>query len=716
MPLTKATQNVIEGIVSTGSTGISDGSFTVGQQYKITSLGTTTHSQWNTIAGTTGQTYVVGSLFVAATTGAGSGNGAAAVARTLANRFADVVNVLDFGAVGDGSNETTKIQDALNASQGKTLLFEAGKTYGYTQLTIKQNTQIVSYNSTFNRLAASTSQGFIIESGVAIDSLIITTPGGGTGVGTGDKGVLIKGSNVLIDKLSITATAEGVYNSTNYALEIESIPSGTKLSNITINNFYCKYFSAGMFIKNVELMTVNSALIEYFRNGIYLRDTSRSVFNNVTCAFTSSTCYGAPGENGLLIESILASNSCFDLRFNGWSVIGAGEHSYRLGGQLAIRDVWFENCRSVNSGSAIVVNNPAATEWHGGCGFKVLGATTVVGQKHKNIYFNNCTVEDINETFGSFPVGHGAGNFAGFQVAVATNVHISNCSVKTRNNTYSCGNGAEIYASDHVYFTDVSFEEMYRHVRIYEAGSPGTYPGWDLPCENIYFNNCLIQSSNNIDYLISISDVAQNYDHKEIHLNKCHLSGAKRAVRIQPITGTGSYENIYLDFTYTDCLENPATSILPIIYGDPSVAMLNVRAPWRSLVSGPNIKDGSIWQDTYLGQVREKSNNIWGVINNRYKVTIANDSFTTIIPPTLPDPGFLLIAGEGSQQNMMAWYRASATPSSIKYAGATQTVIVNTPLNGTTGSVGNVTVGVQEDLIYIENRNGLTNDFIITFL
>jgi hypothetical protein len=141
MPLTKATQNVLEGIVSTGSTGISAGSFIVGQQYKITSLGTTTQSQWNTIAGTTGQTYVVGSLFTAATIGSGSGNGAAAVARTLANRFADVLNVKDFGAVGDGiADDTTAIQVAITATTtGKALFFPSGTYTFSTQLVFTTN-------------------------------------------------------------------------------------------------------------------------------------------------------------------------------------------------------------------------------------------------------------------------------------------------------------------------------------------------------------------------------------------------------------------------------------------------------------------------------------------------------------------------------------------------------------------------------------------------
>jgi hypothetical protein len=536
--------------------------------------------------------------------------GTGAVATTVQAKLRELVSAKDFGIVGNGSDETIKLQYAFNAAIGKTIIFEAGKTYGYTQLTIKANTQVVTYGAVFNRLAASTSQGFIIENGVSVDELIITTPGGASG----DKGVLIKGSNVLLDKLSITAAAQGVYNSTNYALEIESIPSGTKLSNITINNFYCKYFSAGMFIKNVELMTVQTALIEYYRTGVYLRDTSKSTFDNVTCVYTASTANGAPGENGLLVESTLFSGSCFNLKFTGWSVSNAGEHSYRLGGQLTIRDVYFDNCLSSQSGSAIVVNNPSATEWHGGCGFKVLGATSVTGQKHQNIYFNNCTVEDINETYGSFPTGHGTGNFAGFQIAVASNVHISNTSVQKRLNTnYSCGYAVELLASDHVYFTDVNFTDVYFPARIYEQGSPGTYPGWDLPCEYIYLNNCLIQGRAALAWLFEISNAYQNFDHHDIYLHKCHLDGGTHAVRINPITGTGSYLKIYIDIDYTNCSADPATAVEPVIYGSGGndVVVGNIRAPWHSAAYGPQMKDATIWQDTYQGSLYTRKSGFW---------------------------------------------------------------------------------------------------------
>ena len=52
---------------------ISAGSFAIGTRYKIISLGNTTQAQWNTAAGTSNTTYSVGSYFMAAAVGIGSG-------------------------------------------------------------------------------------------------------------------------------------------------------------------------------------------------------------------------------------------------------------------------------------------------------------------------------------------------------------------------------------------------------------------------------------------------------------------------------------------------------------------------------------------------------------------------------------------------------------------------------------------------------------------
>jgi hypothetical protein len=59
-------QTLFSGIVTAGS-------FVVGKDYQITSLGTTTSIQWNTIAGTSGVAYAVGSRFTCANAGTGTG-------------------------------------------------------------------------------------------------------------------------------------------------------------------------------------------------------------------------------------------------------------------------------------------------------------------------------------------------------------------------------------------------------------------------------------------------------------------------------------------------------------------------------------------------------------------------------------------------------------------------------------------------------------------
>lgn len=114
------------------------------------------------------------------------------------------------------------------------------------------------------------------------------------------------------------------------------------------------------------------------------------------------------------------------------------------------------------------------------------------------------------------------------------------------------------------------------------------------------------------------------------------------------------------------------------------------------------------------GEVRTRTDGVWRRGPKTYKVVIADDSFATITPPAA-DVGFIAVSGSGSATHIFGWYRATSSPASSKYSGAATAVMVNTTLNGTTGADGNITIGVQNNLIYIENRNGSSNTFTVSF-
>jgi hypothetical protein len=96
-----------------------------GQEYEIVVVGTT---NWTAIGAPSAQ---VGVRFTKNAVAA-TGTGTARVTRDLVTRFADVVNVKDFGAVGDwngiaGTNNITAFQNAMAAAAGKKLYIPSGR-------------------------------------------------------------------------------------------------------------------------------------------------------------------------------------------------------------------------------------------------------------------------------------------------------------------------------------------------------------------------------------------------------------------------------------------------------------------------------------------------------------------------------------------------------------------------------------------------------------
>ena len=156
------------------------GSFTVGQVYQIVTLGTTTQSQWNTIAGTSGQTYTVGSTFTCAN--AGTGTGTALLASfgginttgtfyyvyaivdsthfTIADQFGSLITLTaDTGNIVSyvGGLETVRVTTTINHNFNQNELIRIDGTTGSVELNnnlyyvhVLSNTEVDLYTQPYN--------------------------------------------------------------------------------------------------------------------------------------------------------------------------------------------------------------------------------------------------------------------------------------------------------------------------------------------------------------------------------------------------------------------------------------------------------------------------------------------------------------------------------------------------------------------------------------
>ena len=116
--ITVASINDIEG----GS-----GDYTVGATWQITSLGSTTQTQWNQIAGTSGVTYSVGSRFVSTMLGYGKGSGKAV--QTSIDTITFTGTAASVSVTPDADRETGRVTDTaiLNNTDSYMLLEGGGK-------------------------------------------------------------------------------------------------------------------------------------------------------------------------------------------------------------------------------------------------------------------------------------------------------------------------------------------------------------------------------------------------------------------------------------------------------------------------------------------------------------------------------------------------------------------------------------------------------------
>lgn len=240
--------------ITVTSPEVSNGSFVVGQTYIITDLGTASslQSKWNTAAGTTGQTYAIGSIFTAATNGSNltgakvKGNGA-----VLKPYISSV----------DGSIASVKITNGGTGYPNGTTLTVSGEGTGkftgnveavltpvivdgvITHVTIVDPGK--DYNSNATNITVQSTTGVdahitaIVESGQIVD-VIIDNPGSAykdaklTATGTGGTGarLIANLSGGYLDTIQANVELMTVDGTIDY---IKVLDGGSGYYNVTVS-------------------------------------------------------------------------------------------------------------------------------------------------------------------------------------------------------------------------------------------------------------------------------------------------------------------------------------------------------------------------------------------------------------------------------------------------------------------------------------------------
>ena len=369
------------------------------------------------------------------------------------------VHISRFGAVGDGATDDTAALVAAGAS-GREVHFDADRTYNFVgPVTVAPGTRWLTHGAQFYLTAARDAPNVLIESDVYMDQLKLSFVGGDA-----DRGVTIRGSDVQIDAMRLVArTPSTVRNYRRRALNVGVEGSGT--SNVRLGHVRIEGWLDAVAVWQSTDVDFERLTIRGYVQGLLMRDCGRVHVQSGSAKSPNLVMTkGQPGENGILVEDYDANRERGDLHFGDFHVDGSGEHGFRVGGQVPITGIHFDGCSTSGTGAGSV-------ERHGGCGFKVLGATTDQSPRarHENVRFTNCVVEDVTPGMASH-------NFAGFNVGKSMNVVFDNCIVRKVNGPSSAAYGFALLGSENVSIINPTVEDTVgAAIKLYSEATTADY-------------------------------------------------------------------------------------------------------------------------------------------------------------------------------------------------------------------------------------------------
>jgi hypothetical protein len=503
--------------------------------------------------------------------------GAGMVQRSLESKNRDLVHADDRGLVGDGSDETTGVQDLFDAAAGKVLMLGNSKTYGIGSegITIPANTTLIANGSKFRKLAASTNYGITIGANTSADAITLDITGGD---GVSDPGVKIAGDNVRIGRITVNAMTGGATPTDPYAAVY--VGTGTQTAGVDIGYIETTGCQLPVIIDTLLSSKIDWIQIADYKRGIYIKDCNSFKLAGGEATSIYSGSVGSAGQNAVLIESATANYSTSGVYICNFTSRISPEHGFRVGGQFIAANIHFTDCASYLAGSG--------TSATGGCGLKVLGPTSGPAY-HEGIFVDGFLIEDASNTSGE---NHHVADFS-----LIDGLSVKGLVGRRKTRTYSGYGGLRLSKLKNVNIDAAVVQTNIGAIRFKEdSGFAGLTAMQNVRISGVFdtggaSSDCLTMECNDTLYL-------------NVSINGATLSGGRSATRIESPTGSGAYTSVSMTFDY---LQQDTAGAALTGAGTGSI-FYNVRALWSGT---PTAKDGSIYQDFTNQLVKIRKAGAW---------------------------------------------------------------------------------------------------------
>lgn len=405
-----------------------------------------------------------------------------------------------FGAVGDGSDETARLNNWLDYDG--ILIADGSKTYTFTsQITPANNCRLIgNLNLILSASIAGNVAAFLPGSGCVMENVNIQVA---TGV-TIDRVFVATGDNCKFGEIRVTSVDQ--QNNRSDTLDGSVYLSG---DNVQVGRVFTENFDNGSVVYSLNGAKINDVEHKSYVRGMLVREASNVRLGQYFSHVTSPNASGSAGHNGFLMEQTS------DFVSGPMYIRDAGEHGWRIGGnegETGCQNIYVSMISSVNVGQ---------------CGLKINDSS----QLTRNVKVGSLFVVDAAQD------GSPGSNEDGLRIEKAKDVTFDSVHISRQNASKSCYDGVYLAGVERVHLPDVRVESAANH-SVEMVDTVGGITGVPtLPLSNIYIGNLISQGATND--VINISSTTENLSHIIVSSGYARDSSSGSVVDITTNDGAG---------------------------------------------------------------------------------------------------------------------------------------------------------------------------------